>query len=156
MIASLFFLQCRQVGDVQNREPQTQWLCVNARLDTLSLNFPVYWVEIFQNVVQNLLSQNYVNLLHLFHLMNVKTKLHSKTFKRKNRVLIFWKLLVLWTNLKSCMYSPESQNTFWSTSTLLWAGEFFWPSTDAHSTVASFFTGLYTAKPVHRDIRLVI
>ena len=59
--------ESRQVGDVQNREPQTRWLSVNARLDTLSLNFPVCWVEIFQNVTQNLLSQNYVNLLYLYH-----------------------------------------------------------------------------------------
>ena len=33
---------------------------------TLCLNFPVYWVEIFQNVTHNLLSQNYINLLHLY------------------------------------------------------------------------------------------
>ena len=37
MIVSMFVLESRQVGDI------------------LSLNFPVYWVEIFQNVTQNLL-----------------------------------------------------------------------------------------------------
>ena len=67
---------------------------------TLSLNFPVYWVEIFQNVIQNLLSQKYVILLHLFPPMNVKTKLDSKIFKRKNLVLICWNFLVLCTNVQ--------------------------------------------------------
>ena len=66
MIVSMFILEIRQVGDVRNCEPQTQWLSLNSRLDT-SLNFLVYWVEIFQNAIQNLLSQNYVNLLHLYH-----------------------------------------------------------------------------------------
>ena len=93
MIVSVFVLESRQVGDVQNPEPQTQWLSVNARLDTLSVNFPVYKVKIFQNVTQNLLSQNCVNLLHLSPLMNVKIKLDLKTFKRKNLVLVFWNFL---------------------------------------------------------------
>ena len=34
---------------------------------TLSLNFLVYWVDIFQNVTHNLLYQNYINLLHHYH-----------------------------------------------------------------------------------------
>ena len=58
IIVSMFVLESRQVEDVRNREPQTRWLSVNARLGTLSLNFSVYWVQIFQNVTQNLLSQN--------------------------------------------------------------------------------------------------
>ena len=91
-----------------------------------------------------------------FPLMNMKMKLDSKRFKRKNLVLIFWNFLFLCTNLKSCVYSPESQNTFSSTSTLLWAGEFFWPSTDAPSPVVSIFTWLYIARLVHRDIWLVV
>ena len=139
MIVSMFVLESRQAGDVQNPEPQTQWLSVNARLDTLSLNFPVYKVKIFQNVTQNLLSQNFVNLLHLSSLMNVKIKLDLKTFKRKNLVLVFWNFLVLCTNLKSCMYTPESQNRIWSTPTLMQVAKFFWPSTDGHSPVESFF-----------------
>ena len=91
-----------------------------------------------------------------FPLMNMKMKLDSKRFKRKNLVLIFWNFLFLCTNIKSCVYSPESQNKFWSTPTFLWAGEFFWPSTDAHSPIVSFFTWLYIARPVHRDIWLVV
>ena len=42
MIVWMFVLESWQVGNVGNCEPQTQWLSVNARLDTLSLNFPVY------------------------------------------------------------------------------------------------------------------
>ena len=38
VIVSMFILESRQVGDVRNREPQTRWLSVNARVDTLSLN----------------------------------------------------------------------------------------------------------------------
>ena len=91
-----------------------------------------------------------------FHLMNVKTKLDWKRFKRKNFVLIFWNFLVLCTILKSCVYSPEIQHTIWSNPTLLWAVDFFWPSTNAHSPVVSYFTWLYIARAVHRDIRLVV
>ena len=119
MIVSMLALEGRQVGDVRNREPQTLWLSVKASPDTLSRNFPVYWIEIFQNVTQNVFS-------------------------------------VLSTNLKSCVHLPESQNTIWSTPTLLWAADFFWPSADEHSPVVSFFTWLYTATTVHRDIYLVV
>ena len=159
MIVSMFVLESR-LGDVRNREPQTRWLSANARFDTLSINFPVYWVEILENGTQSLLSQNYANLLYLLPLMNVKTKLDPKTFKRNNLVLIFWNFLVLCTNPKFCVYSPESQkNTIWSTPTLPWAAESFWPSTVANfsdSPVVSFLTWLCTARPVHRDIRLVV
>ena len=58
----------------------------------------------------------------------------------------------LYANLKSFSYLPESQNTIWSTPTLLCAADFFWPSTSAHSPVASFFTLLYTARPLQRHL----
>ena len=80
-----------------------------------------------------------------FPLMNLKPKLDLKIFKRKNLVLIFWNFLEVCTNLKSCMYSTESQRKIWSTPTLLWAVDFFWPSTDAHSPIVSFLTWLNTA-----------
>ena len=127
-----------------------QLLSVDARLNTLSLNFQFCWVKIFQNVTQNLLSQNYVNLLCFFFfcfklvgfpwccvenfsLMNVKTSFDSKRFKLKNLVIIFWNFLILYTNLKYCVYSPESENTIWSSPTFLWAADFFWPRTVMHT-----------------------
>ena len=33
----MFVLDSRQVGDAWSHEPQTRWLSINARLDTLSL-----------------------------------------------------------------------------------------------------------------------
>ena len=48
----------------------------------------------------------------------------------------FW--VIIKKNVKSCMCLPESQNTIWSTPTLLWVPDFFWPSTDRHSLVVSF------------------
>ena len=91
-----------------------------------------------------------------FTLMNAKTKLDSKIFKRKNLVLIFWNFLILCKNLKSCMYSSESQNIIWSTPTLLWATDFYWTSKNAHSPIVSFFTWLYRTRPVHKDIQLAV
>ena len=50
-------LKKRQMGEVRNRELQTRCQSGNARLGTLSLNFLIDWVEIFQNVTQNVLSK---------------------------------------------------------------------------------------------------
>ena len=85
MIVSVFISESRQVGDVQNPEPQTR-LSANARFDTLSLNLPVYWVEIFQNVTQNLLSQNYVNLLHIHHTQSSVQKTITMAIKRRTSI----------------------------------------------------------------------
>ena len=82
MNISKFLLERRQVGDIWNREPQTWWLSTNARLDTLSLNFLVYWFEIFQNVTQNLLSKNYLNL-HFYHAQSSVQKTISKVVTKK-------------------------------------------------------------------------
>ena len=45
--------------------------------------------------------------------------------------------------LNPCVFA-WSQDTIWSTPNLLWAADFFWPCTDKHSPVVSFFTWLYT------------
>ena len=60
MIVSMFVLDSRQEGDIWNCELQIWWPGINVRLETLPNstlytllnNFPVYWVEIFQNVTQ--------------------------------------------------------------------------------------------------------
>ena len=123
VIVSLFVLDSRQVGEVWNREPQTRWLSINARPDTLSLNFIVYWVKIFENLTQNSLSQNCVNLLHFYHTQSSVQTTITKVEK----------------NFKSWVYSLESQNKIWSTPTILWAADFFWPGIDRHSPVVSFY-----------------
>ena len=107
IIISVFILESRQAGEVRNREPQTRWLLVNARIDTLSLNFAVYWVEIFQIVTQNLLSQNYVDLLHLYHAQRCKwchdvickcVILYSlRNITQKLLFLIFWYFAFLYS-----------------------------------------------------------
>ena len=169
MTVSVYVLESRQVGDIWNHEPKTWWQSISVRLDTLILNFCFCWVKIFQNVTQNQLSQNYINLLHflLFQICLLsltmcrefpsdECKNKIRLFKHENLVLIFWNFLILCTNLKSYLHSPESENTIWSNPTLLWAADFSWPSIDAHSPKVSFFAWLYTARQVHRDIWLVL
>ena len=75
MIVSVFVLESRQVGNIQNHESQTQWLSISARLNT------IYRVKIFQNVTQNLLSQNYANLLYT-SLSYTKFSIYRKQFQR--------------------------------------------------------------------------
>ena len=55
MIVSVFVLESRQMGTFEFVNPKHDDKSVNARLDSpsLSLNFPVCWVEIFQDVTQN-------------------------------------------------------------------------------------------------------
>ena len=64
MIISVVYFREQASADVQNCEPQTQRLSINATLKTCSLIFLVYWVKIFQNVTQNLICQNYVQTLN--------------------------------------------------------------------------------------------
>ena len=90
MIVWMFVLDSRQVGNVGNCEPQTQWLSVNARLGTLRLNFPVYWFEIFPNVIQNLFSQNYVNLLHVYCTQKSVEKIIWKVIKKNFSFVSEW------------------------------------------------------------------
>ena len=83
MIVSMFVLQSRQVEDVQNCEPQTLWLSINARLDNLSLNFPVYWVKIFQNMTQPIIPKQQ-NLLRLYQTQRSVQKTIPKVIIKKN------------------------------------------------------------------------
>ena len=126
-------------------------MCFTQTQRIICLNYYVFFA-----CLQWLIVRFPYRFLANFSLKNVKMKLDSKWFKRKNIVLIFRNSFVLCRNLKSCINSPENQNTIWSTPTLLWAADFFWPSIDAHSPIMNFFTWLYTAKPVHRDIQLVV
>ena len=43
IIFSMLVSDSMQVWNLRNREPQTRWPSVNARLDTFSFNFPVNW-----------------------------------------------------------------------------------------------------------------
>ena len=88
MIVSMFVLESRQVRVIQNHKPQTQRLSINAKLDTLSLKFPVYWVKIFQNVTENLLSQNYINHLHLYHAQSSVQKFQRLLLRRTSILFV--------------------------------------------------------------------
>ena len=90
MIVSMFVLESRQMGDIWNCEPQTWWLSISSRLDTISLNFPVYWFEIFQNMTQNPLSQNYVNGLHLYQTQNSVQKTIPKVIIKNSNFVCKW------------------------------------------------------------------
>ena len=71
-------------GTFKILNPKLDWASMQG--STLSLNLPVYWVEIFQNVTQNLLSQNYVNLLHLHHTQSSVQKTVTKVIKRRTSI----------------------------------------------------------------------